>query len=63
MLNSETGTVQGSVQGPEKKIDEMKVWLSTKGSRQSKIEKANFTNEKTIEKLEYKGFVVRDDDD
>lgn len=57
--NTSTGTVTGQVQGPEEKVDSMKSWLSKVGSPSSRIDRTNFSNEKTISKLEYSNFSIR----
>nr|XP_012633262.1 acylphosphatase-2 isoform X2 [Microcebus murinus] len=57
--NTSSGTVTGQVQGPEEKVDSMKSWLSKIGSPSSRIDRTNFSNEKTISKLEYSNFSIR----
>ncbi|XP_060105132.1 acylphosphatase-2 [Heteronotia binoei] len=57
--NSRQGTVTGQVQGPEDKVNEMKAWLSSVGSPSSHIEKADFSNEREIPKLDFTGFTTR----
>ncbi|XP_054456594.1 acylphosphatase-2-like [Anoplopoma fimbria] len=57
--NTYHGTVEGQVQGPANKVDEMKVWLSKKGSPSSRITKASFTDQRAIDKLELSGFKTR----
>ncbi|XP_012633262.2 acylphosphatase-2 isoform X2 [Microcebus murinus] len=57
--NTSNGTVTGQVQGPEEKVDSMKSWLSKIGSPSSRIDRTNFSNEKTISKLEYSNFSIR----
>ncbi|KAF6101871.1 acylphosphatase 2 [Phyllostomus discolor] len=57
--NTNQGTVTGQVQGPEEKVNSMKSWLSKVGSPSSRIDRANFSNEKTISKLEYSNFSIR----
>ncbi|CAF0850090.1 unnamed protein product [Rotaria sp. Silwood1] len=49
--NTEMNTVKGHMEGLKTNIDQMKIWLQTKGSPKSKITKAEFTNEKSITKL------------
>ncbi len=58
-MNTEKGTVVGQMQGKEVSVLKMKEWLKNTGSPKSKIEKAQFTSEKKIHKLEYKLFDVR----
>ncbi|XP_057598334.1 acylphosphatase-2 isoform X1 [Hippopotamus amphibius kiboko] len=57
--NTSKGTVTGQVQGPEEKVNSMKSWLSRVGSPSSRIDRTNFSNEKTISKLEYSNFSIR----
>ncbi|XP_012679078.1 acylphosphatase-2 [Clupea harengus] len=57
--NTRQGTVIGQVQGPPDKVIEMKAWLSRVGSPSSRIDRAEFTNEKEISKLEIHGFGTR----
>ncbi|CAD8073507.1 unnamed protein product [Paramecium primaurelia] len=59
--NQKDGSVKGVVQGDQKKCEEMIHWLSNVGSPKSKIEKMIKTNEREIDKLQYKDFSVRDD--
>uniref|UniRef100_A0A3B4B0H8 Acylphosphatase-like domain-containing protein n=1 Tax=Periophthalmus magnuspinnatus TaxID=409849 RepID=A0A3B4B0H8_9GOBI len=57
--NTHSGTVVGQVQGPLNQVEEMKVWLSKEGSPSSRITRASFSNQRSIEKLELKGFSTR----
>ncbi|XP_006873599.1 PREDICTED: acylphosphatase-2 [Chrysochloris asiatica] len=57
--NTSKGTVTGQVQGPEEKVNSMKSWLSKVGSPSSRIDRTDFSNEKTISKLEYTNFSIR----
>nr|XP_025848433.1 acylphosphatase-2 isoform X1 [Vulpes vulpes] len=57
--NTSKGTVTGQVQGPEEKVNSMMSWLSKVGSPSSRIDRTNFSNEKTISKLEYSNFSIR----
>ncbi|XP_069395195.1 acylphosphatase-2-like isoform X2 [Paralichthys olivaceus] len=57
--NTRSGTVQGQVQGPAEEVEEMKVWLSKEGSPSSRITRASFSNQRTIDKLELSGFKTR----
>uniref|UniRef100_A0A673BMJ8 Acylphosphatase 2 n=1 Tax=Sphaeramia orbicularis TaxID=375764 RepID=A0A673BMJ8_9TELE len=57
--NTYGGTVVGQVQGPRDMVEEMKVWLSKEGSPSSRITRASFTNQRTIDKLELSGFKTR----
>nr|XP_029131489.1 acylphosphatase-2-like isoform X2 [Labrus bergylta] len=57
--NTYSGTVVGQVQGPADMVEEMKVWLSKEGSPSSRITRASFTNQRSIDKLELSGFKTR----
>ncbi|XP_056624190.1 acylphosphatase-1 [Triplophysa dalaica] len=56
--NTDAGTVQGQLQGSASKVQEMQHWLQTIGSPQSRITKAEFKNEHTVDKLDFKDFKV-----
>ncbi|XP_012579792.1 PREDICTED: acylphosphatase-1 isoform X1 [Condylura cristata] len=56
--NTEQGTVQGQLQGPISKVRHMQDWLRTRGSPKSHIDRANFSNEKVILKLDYSDFQI-----
>ncbi|XP_051831232.1 acylphosphatase-2 [Antechinus flavipes] len=57
--NTSQGTVKGQVQGPEDKVNSMKTWLSKVGSPSSRIDRADFSNEKTISELDYTNFSIK----
>ncbi|KAL0964534.1 hypothetical protein UPYG_G00325260 [Umbra pygmaea] len=57
--NTNKGTVVGQVQGPAEMIHEMKVWLSKEGSPSCRISRASFSNERSIDKVEFNGFKTR----
>ncbi|XP_034465656.1 acylphosphatase-2-like isoform X2 [Hippoglossus hippoglossus] len=57
--NTHSGTVLGQVQGPADLVEEMKVWLSKEGSPSSRITRASFSNQRSINKLELSGFNTR----
>ncbi|XP_041803863.1 acylphosphatase-2-like [Chelmon rostratus] len=57
--NTFRGTVVGQVQGPADMVEEMKVWLSKEGSPTSRITRASFSNQRSIDKLELSGFKTR----
>ncbi|CAB1442700.1 unnamed protein product [Pleuronectes platessa] len=40
-------------------VEEMKVWLSKEGSPSSRITRASFSNQRSIDKLELSGFNTR----
>lgn len=56
--NTGAGTVQGQLQGPRSKVQEMQNWLRSTGSPMSQISKAEFTNEKTVTSLEHSSFNI-----
>ena len=59
VMNTEQGTVLGQMQGTPDAVKSMKAWLKTKGSPKSKIDKAEFKEEKEIKALQFKAFDVR----
>ncbi len=59
VMNTESGTVVGTLQGPSDKVKTMKNWLEKVGSPKSKIEKCNFANESQVTALGFKAFDVR----
>ncbi|NXG14742.1 ACYP1 protein, partial [Grallaria varia] len=56
--NTSHGTVQGQIQGPAARVRELQEWLRKIGSPQSRISRAEFSNEKKIEALEHKDFQI-----
>uniref|UniRef100_A0A3B5K7V2 Acylphosphatase n=1 Tax=Takifugu rubripes TaxID=31033 RepID=A0A3B5K7V2_TAKRU len=56
--NTAAGTVQGQLQGPRRKVQEMQNWLRSTGSPSSQINKAEFKNEKTVASLEHSSFNI-----
>ncbi|KAM9363235.1 acylphosphatase-2-like [Symphorus nematophorus] len=57
--NTRQGTVIGQIQGPVDKVKEMKSWLQNVGSPSSRIDRAVFSNEREVSKLELHGFSTR----
>uniref|UniRef100_A0A671TFM4 acylphosphatase n=1 Tax=Sparus aurata TaxID=8175 RepID=A0A671TFM4_SPAAU len=57
--NTRQGTVIGQIQGPPDKVNDMKLWLKSVGSPSSRIDRAVFSNERDISKLEIHGFSTR----
>ncbi|KAJ8002201.1 hypothetical protein DPEC_G00177360 [Dallia pectoralis] len=55
--NTRQGTVVGQVQGPYSRVNAMKAWLSKVGSPSSRIDRAEFSNERDIPQLNINGFV------
>ncbi|XP_013192606.2 acylphosphatase-2 isoform X1 [Amyelois transitella] len=59
--NTDEGTVLGHMQGPPDKIETMMQWLKTTGSPSSRIEKAEFRNQKEITEYSFDNFsIVKD---
>lgn len=58
-MNTERGTVLGKLEGDAPKVEEMKRWLKYTGSPMSKIEKAEFRDEKPIDSYTFSDFKVR----
>ena len=52
-------TVEGQLEGPDNKIKDMKDWLMKTGSPSSRIDKAEFNNEKEIEEYTFHNFSIR----
>ncbi|GFT22231.1 acylphosphatase-2 [Nephila pilipes] len=59
VMNSNEGTVVGTIQGKEKNVDKMKTWLRKTGSPHSKIEKCTFSNDRYIAKEEFSDFFIK----
>uniref|UniRef100_A0A3Q3R0A5 acylphosphatase n=1 Tax=Monopterus albus TaxID=43700 RepID=A0A3Q3R0A5_MONAL len=57
--NTRQGTVIGQIQGPVEKVNDMKAWLRSIGSPSSRIDRAVFSNQRDISKLEIRGFSTR----
>ncbi|XP_063710135.1 acylphosphatase-2 [Culicoides brevitarsis] len=58
-MNTRDGTVKGQMEGEQKPVEEMKHWLQTKGSPQSRIDKAVFSEMREIEKYSFDGFGIK----
>ncbi|KAM8834352.1 acylphosphatase-1 isoform X2 [Synchiropus splendidus] len=56
--NTSAGTVKGQLQGKRSGVEEMQAWLKSTGSPKSKIQKAEFRNEKTVERLDHSSFDI-----
>ena len=56
--NTRQGSVHGVMQGSPTNIEVMKVWLRETGSPMSRIERAVFTDERDIPKLDYTSFEI-----
>ncbi|XP_048475759.1 acylphosphatase-2 isoform X1 [Rhincodon typus] len=57
--NTAGGTVTGQVQGSVENVNFMMNWLKSVGSPMSRIDKAHFTNEREISKLDFNNFSTR----
>ncbi|XP_054843190.1 acylphosphatase-2-like [Eublepharis macularius] len=57
--NTAHGTVTGQVQGPKEKVEIMKNWLRSVGSPMSRIDKAVFSNEREISRVEFPSFITK----
>uniref|UniRef100_A0A8D0L5H5 acylphosphatase n=1 Tax=Sphenodon punctatus TaxID=8508 RepID=A0A8D0L5H5_SPHPU len=56
--NTQHDTVQGQLQGPAAKVRQLQEWLQKTGSPKSRINKAEFRNEKKITVLEHSDFCI-----
>ncbi|KAM9238475.1 acylphosphatase-1 [Leptosomus discolor] len=56
--NTSRGTVQGQIQGPAARVRELQEWLRKVGSPQSRISRAEFSEEKQTAALDHKGFQI-----
>ncbi|XP_007425506.1 acylphosphatase-1 [Python bivittatus] len=56
--NTNYGTVQGQIQGPLVKVQQLQEWLQKTGSPKSHIDRAEFRNEKKIAHLEHSDFCI-----
>ncbi|KAJ6661309.1 hypothetical protein lerEdw1_015446 [Lerista edwardsae] len=56
--NTNYGTVQGQIQGPSSQVRQLQEWLQKTGSPKSRIDKAEFNNEKKIARLEHSDFCI-----
>ncbi|CAH0720174.1 unnamed protein product, partial [Brenthis ino] len=60
--NTSRGTVEGQLQGLSDKVHEMIHWLKNTGSPSSRIDKADFKNDKEISEYTFNNFDIRRDD-
>ncbi|XP_073840786.1 acylphosphatase-2-like [Musca autumnalis] len=58
IMNTPEGTVKGQMEGTQMELNEMKSWLTTKGSPKSEIEKAFFGEMKPMDMYTFKSFVI-----
>ncbi|XP_071565887.1 acylphosphatase-1 [Temnothorax nylanderi] len=58
-MNTPNGTVVGHLEGEKAQVEEMKQWLRHTGSPQSRIDKAEFRNEKEISQPSFSNFEIR----
>ncbi|XP_050682185.1 acylphosphatase-1-like [Leptidea sinapis] len=59
VMNTPQGTVVGQMQGPQRAVDDMKIWLQQVGSPKSKIARATFRNEGTVNSCAFRTFEIR----
>ncbi|XP_063676472.1 acylphosphatase-2-like [Bolinopsis microptera] len=57
--NEPDKTVIGVAQGLSPAIDTMKSWLNKTGSPQSRIDSCSFSNDRSVEKMEFGEFAIR----
>ncbi|XP_050688198.1 acylphosphatase-2-like isoform X1 [Eriocheir sinensis] len=57
--NTEEKTVAGQLEGSHRELSLMKDWLQRTGSPSSRIEKAEFKNEKEIDDYSFKNFSIK----
>ena len=58
--NMPDGSVRGEVQGPNARVREMNVWLRTKGSPASRVQRSHISNERDdLEAATFDGFEIR----
>ena len=61
IINTEHGTVQGTLEGSSQSIETVKRWLQTKGSPSSRIERAEFFNIRSEQNKNFSTFkIIRD---
>ncbi|KAG5175505.1 Acylphosphatase-1 [Tribonema minus] len=58
-MNTAHGTVAGHTEGAQGAVEAFKTWLRTKGSPHSRIDKAEFTNEKDIGTAASRVFIIK----
>ncbi|XP_050461674.1 acylphosphatase-1-like [Cataglyphis hispanica] len=58
-MNTSNGTVIGHLEGKKTQVEEMKQWLRHTGSPHSRIDKAEFRNEKEISHPSFTNFEIR----
>merc|ERR1711971_486131 len=56
--NTRDGTVTGELEGEQARVTEMRSWLETKGSPQSRIDRAEFRNVRQITKFSFENFKI-----
>ncbi|TGZ73679.1 hypothetical protein CRM22_001400 [Opisthorchis felineus] len=57
--NTENNTVCGTFEGNEESVNLFKKWLTTTGSPKSRIDRCEFSSEKSIAERNFEGFVIR----
>ncbi|XP_075281702.1 acylphosphatase-1 isoform X2 [Opisthocomus hoazin] len=56
--NTSHGTVRGQAQGPAARVRELQEWLRKTGSPDSRISRAEFTDERKVTALEHEDFRI-----
>lgn len=59
IMNTSDGSVKGVIEGTQLELDEMKHWLSTKGSPKSIIEGSTFSMSRPINLYTFKKFEMK----
>jgi len=58
-MNTRDGTVKGQMEGEAKPVEDMKAWLQTEGSPQSRIDQAVFSELREIKTYTFKDFGIK----
>uniref|UniRef100_A0A1I8MSR4 acylphosphatase n=1 Tax=Musca domestica TaxID=7370 RepID=A0A1I8MSR4_MUSDO len=58
IMNTPEGTVKGQMEGTQTELNEMKTWLTHKGSPKSQIDKAFFGDMRPMEMYSHKSFAI-----
>merc|ERR1712105_32934 len=56
--NTRDGTVTGQLEGDQARVSEMRSWLETTGSPQSRIDRAEFRNVRQINNFSFEHFKI-----
>ncbi len=58
LVISRDGTVTGQLEGDQARVSEMRSWLETTGSPQSRIDRAEFRNVRQINNFSFEHFKI-----